>query len=447
MSLRWKRLISSGNAVPLFGVFIIAGCASYEPSPLPRESGLSISTDALVRTLADAPSVVIANGVSMNEAAVIAVVTNPDLVAQRKRLGVAEAQIFSTRLLPDPQISLGREKPTGDDPALVDARTASRNYDLLALLTRSSNIRSQKLAGEQVRLEVVWQEWQVAQNTRLLFVRERAESLKLALLKAAVENFEKRRSMSHKALAEGNLTVEQASPDLTALLDAGSQLYQLQQQHTQTSHDLRALMGLVPDSTLDLVELPTAPASKPLDASAILPGLANRRPDLLALQAGYASQEARVRTAVLRFFPALVLGAVRANDTSSIYTSGINLSFALPLFTGNRGEVRVERATRERLRAEYQARLAQTQIDVSRLSSEQVILDERRTFLHKYIPELRRMAEESSKAYAARDIDALVYLNVKFTLINKRMELIDLEQSLWEIAIALDTITAQALTS
>ncbi|MEQ9451607.1 MAG: TolC family protein [Pseudomonadales bacterium] len=426
-------------------IILLSGCAGYQTVPLPDDAVLPGSLNSFSHERSELPLIDVRDGVDMNEVSIVSIVTNPDLIAARKREGVAKAQLFATRLLPDPQISIGVDHPTSDNPGLSDARNASLNYDLLALLTRSPAVRAQKLAAVQVRMEIVWQEWQVAQQARWFFVRERSEALKLTLLQQAKLQFERRQSASAQALREGNITIENAGPDLTALLDAGSQWYQLQQQLNQTGHELRALLGLSPDAPLLLDKLPPAPSPVKQNVATIMPSVIAIRPDLLALQAGYASQEARVRRAVLRFFPALAIGLARAVDTSAVYTSGMVLSLDLPLFAGNRGELRIERATRDQLWSEYQARITQTRSDISRLINEQRILDQRRQFIHGHIPELEQMVVGARRAYASRDIDTLVYLNLEFALINKKIELIDLEQALWEISIALDTITAKEL--
>ncbi|WP_449424040.1 hypothetical protein [Rhodanobacter lindaniclasticus] len=50
-----------------------------------------------------------------------------------------------------------------------------------------------------------------------------------------------------------------------------------------------------------------------------------RRPDLLALQAGYQSQQAKLRRAILAQFPALTIGFNTARDTSAVYTHGLSI--------------------------------------------------------------------------------------------------------------------------
>jgi cobalt-zinc-cadmium efflux system outer membrane protein len=422
---------------------LFAGCQTYQPLPLPEQASLERDVDALRATLPDPQAVNLDDGLSMNEAAILAVHANPELLARRKQLGVAQAQLYSAGLLPDPQLGLGIDYPGNDDPSLVNALTASLGIDLLALMTRGAGLDAETAATEQVRLQVLWQEWQVSQQARLLVVKDRSESKKLDLLLNALKNFEARESVSSQALTQGNVTIANAGPDLTALLDAGSQLFELRDQHSRTHHELYALLGLEPSAVVEFSDLPPAPQAMAADANQLSEVVQKTRPDLLALQYGYASQEARVRKTVLSAFPALGIGFTSARDTGNIRTLGFGVNLTLPVFSGNRGELKIQRATREQLWAEYQARLAQDYSVISRLLEEQVLLEERREFLNDKLPDLEAMAGQASMAYATRDLDALVFLNLEMTLITKRMELIDVEQSLWEISIALDTLTAR----
>ena len=175
---------------------------------------------------------------------------------------------------------------------------------------------------------------------------------------------------------------------------------------------------------------------RPIEGAAI----AEQRPDLLALRAGYQSQEARLRQAIWRQFPALTVTWNRLRDTSHVWTSGFGASLNLPIFTGARGDIAIERATREKLRVEYQDRLAQTHSDIARLQADGAITQEQLDGLRQRIPQLAVMAEQARAAYHAGDLDALVSNNLDAALISNQIALVDLEQTLWETRIALDTL-------
>jgi hypothetical protein len=50
--------------------------------------------------------------------------------------------------------------------------------------------------------------------------------------------------------------------------------------------------------------------------------------------------------------------------------------------------------------------------------------------------------EQARGAYQRNDIDALTFLNMEMTWINKRLERIQLDQAQWETAVALQTLLA-----
>ena len=276
-------------------IFLFSGCTAVRDIPLLKTDTLRIDVAQFAKTGPEFVPADITNGLSFSELAAIAVIGNPDLVAQRKRVGVAEAQLFSTRLLPDLQFAANVDKPTENIAGLVNARSTAVNYDIVSLLARRSDVLARENALQQVKLDLVWQEWQVAQQARLLFVQERSQSAKLDLLNTAVDRFRVLQEESSRALDAANLTITDAGPSLTALLDVYSQQRLLEQQQIQTRQSLNALIGLAPEAGVDLEPLPQLPSSVLTIPSNYMEQLVNIRPDLIALQSGYASQEAQIR--------------------------------------------------------------------------------------------------------------------------------------------------------
>ncbi|MCC7411515.1 MAG: TolC family protein [Gammaproteobacteria bacterium] len=434
---------------------LIAGCARYQPQPLPDVPDLVVDAGHVRIAVERLPRPDLLgrgfdpdNGLDMIEVAQLAVVNNPDLVAMRRRSEVARAQVFAARLLPDPQLSLSGEGPTDSDPTLVSAYGLGLSYDLQALVTRGASIDVARAAARQVDLDLLWQEWQVIQRARMLFVQCAAAARRLALEERAHQLFAARYDSSVRALREGNLTLDVTGTDLTALTDSDSRVARLVRQRNQLRHDLNALLGVEPGIAIEFepgaLRDPVVPDGA-LVARA-LADVAGRRPDLLALQAGYTSQEAAVRRAVLAQFPSLSVGITRARDTGDVHTTGFGITLNLPVFTANRGEIAVQRATREQLRGEFQARIDQTVSDVDRLHTEAELIAAQRTRLGEHLPELERMVEQARRAYAAGQFAALTYLNMETSLLNRQIELIDLEQSMWETRIALDTVLASTFS-
>jgi outer membrane protein, heavy metal efflux system len=431
------------------GIVLLSACSLYQPLPLPDQARLS---DSIASLSFESPVLHndrsgrhvfnVTDGIDLDGAGILAVLNNPELKAQRTRLSVAGAQVFAAGLLPDPQLSAGFDRPTGDASGLVNAWSAGLGYDIIPLITRQAQIDAESGAQRQVRLDLLWKEWQVIQQARTLAVDLVLEQQRLDLLQRMLGLYRTRYDQSTLALAQGNITLDINGTDLTALIDVLSQISQLEQTHNQTRHDFNLLLGLQPGVTVRLAPLPvTTPFPREVLDSA-LTGLAQRRPDLLALKAGYDSQEARVRAAILGQFPSLGIDVHRARDTGAVSSVGLGVTLNLPLLTGNRGTIAIERASRAQLRAEYQARLAQTVVDVDRLRELQDIITRQLSALETYLPRLESLVGRSRSAYAQGNIDALTFLNMQSTWVNKRLEQLSLVQAAWENRIALEALLA-----
>jgi outer membrane protein, heavy metal efflux system len=437
------------SVIVLGMLIMIGGCTAYHPHALPEHSSLASSVEALqlsvdtqTRPELGTHEINPADGLDLTEVAILAVLNNPELKVERTNLKVSGAQLFAAGLLPDPHMSYNLDHPTGNASGLVNGWGFGFGYDLLHLITRQADIAAERQCLCQVNLNVLWQEWQVMQQARSLSVRYQLEEQRLSLLRNMLALYDSRYRRSTQGLAEGNITLDVNGTDLTALVDTYSQISQLEQSHKETHHDLNLVLGLAADAAVPLTPLPEM---KPLSPELLKPqlqSLSQRRPDFLALLAGYQSQEAKLRAAILEQFPSLSVGVNRASDTSAVYTSGLNISLELPIFSGNRGHIAVERATREQLREEYLARLAQTDLDVKELIDLQGIIARQIGILDKYLPRLKELVERARSAYGQGDIEALTFLNMESTWVNKQLERISLEQNQWENRIALETLLA-----
>src|SRR6202043_3802905 len=121
--------------------------------------------------------------------------------------------------------------------------------------------------------------------------------------------------------------------------------------------DLNALLGLVPEAKLRFDGVERLPAINAQGLRPLLKELAARRPDLLALRAGYDAQEEKVRQAIIEQFPKLNIGASYARDTTGVFTFTPAVTISLPIFDRNQGNIAIEQANRQVMHAEYQARL------------------------------------------------------------------------------------------
>ncbi|NIE84437.1 MULTISPECIES: TolC family protein, partial [unclassified Burkholderia] len=358
-------------------VLLTAGCQSYRPQPLARHAKPTGAAD-LARLSVDPASMPLpalaahrfdpSDGFDIDEVAMLAVTNNPDLRLARDDLGIAHAQAFAAGLLPDPQISLSSDYP--GQLGLARAFSYGLAMDVMAIVTRGANRAAADATVRKLDLALLWQEWQVVTRARQLFVKARFEEAMLPLLDTQCELNRARLAALQRALARQDTTEDLASAARLVLADAERQAAEMAHAREQTRHDLNLLLGLAPEVRLDLTGTDTFAALPDATLDAALAALPERRPDLIALEAGYAAQEQRLRAAILNQFPSLQLGFTRARDTSEIYTSGLQINFSLPIFNRNRGNIAIETATRQRLADEYAARLASARADLAQLRAD-----------------------------------------------------------------------------
>lgn len=433
----------------------LSGCASYHPLPLARGPDLPASLPHL--TVAPAalhlPGVAPyqfspRRGLDVNGAAILAVLDNPNLRAYRRRAGVADAQLFAAGLLPDPSVALSGSVPTMGPPPLVNAAAAALSYVLKPLITRGPALAAARAHAHSVDLDVLWQEWQVAQQARLLFAQVWYAERERALLRRYRALYAAAYRRSKRALRQGNTTLTVAGTDLVGLLDADTRLNTLEQTLNTAQHKLRATIGVAPTLALPLARSRNAVLVQPPQqrlirkAMALLP---ERRPDLLALKAGYQSQEAKLREAIRAQFPALDLSVNHGRDVSGVYTWGLDITLGLPIFNRNRGNIAIQRATRAQLRAEYQARLdaAFSEADRFRVQALDIAAELRR--VRAELPRIERTAKAAEAAFMAHNLPAATYLSLQTASLDKQIEALTLERSLTDTAIGIETLLGEPI--
>jgi len=406
----------------------LSGCAFYHPMPLPESPDY---TTALPPSLSPGP-------LDMEDVAKAAVLRSPDLIASRRKADIAEAQSFAAGLLPDPQLTANVDHPSA--AGFSNGYALGLSEDLQALLLQPAKQATAKAAADQAKLSALWDEWQTIEKACTLYVQKVTADAKVAGLDRSVNVLSTQAERSSKALETHDITLDQAGADQAAALDAASQRDTAARDALTADAGLKALIDIHPTMSLQLAGLgePTTFTKEQLTAA--LQTIRKTRPDLLALQAGYKSQEEAVWQAILSQFPTISLGITRAADTSNVHTTGLGLTINLPIFNGARGSIRVQSATRAELYAEYQARLDQTTADAWRLWEEMQILQEHIGELKSKLPGFRKMAEAGHAAYANRDLSPATYVVMQTSLIARESELLDLGAALWTDNIALHTL-------
>src|SRR6185437_10779383 len=172
--------------------------------------------------------------------------------------------------------------PTGSYPqGTTDAYTAGLTFELGNLITRPARVKSARAGAREIDLNLLWGEWQAITEARTLFDR----AYYLRKLAALLQR-------EQAALApDRDLTYDSASAGLNAASDVANQLADAQRQLDLAEHDLHDLLGLDASVPLHLTGGPFMVEPDAGEVQRALSDMSKRRPDLLALQAGYRAQD------------------------------------------------------------------------------------------------------------------------------------------------------------
>jgi cobalt-zinc-cadmium efflux system outer membrane protein len=436
----------------------MAGCQSYRPAPLipgAVDRDLAVPADEVLRVrarnihhpLLQPLALNYRDGLSPDEAAVLAVLVNPSLRAERDRRALASAQLLTAGILPNPQLSAALDVPTGGkDADTVNGYNAGLNWDVTALISRGARQAAAAAQADSVDLEVAWQEWQVAQAARTALFDLVALQAQVAQAQRVDHNLTENLAILRRAVEQHEKTVKDLAAAEAASQDAHAVLLGLQRDLRHQQLVLNQSLGLPPDAEVRPapgVALPSRvrlPSEQQLAAA-----MADRRLDLLALRRGYQSQEETLRAAVLAQFPKINLGFNRASDTTNVHTTGLGVSIDLPIFDRNQGGIATERATRQKLYDEYLNRLFEARSQIAMSLADIRSLMGQIAAAESAIPGLEWLVSTYRSALDRGNTDVLSYYTAIGVLAQKRLDLLKLKQQLVQNRIALEIAAGQYL--
>lgn len=428
---------------------LFGGCATYQPLPLDQhahavDSTSDIKVDPAVLRLFPQrahhfdPS----HGLDMTDVAILAVANNPQLKVARAERGIAHAQAFAAGLLPDPVLDLAHGVPTAG-PSETSTFDLGLTYEVETILAHPLVVRAAKASAQQLDLNVLWMEWQVAGEAQQLFVRDVYQAKMLTLLHKEAETLTRQHAQLVQAGVVGDVSQATVSADLATLQAVEARVHDAERQYLKTRQSLDALLGLSPRATLHLIGPTAIRAAKDDDVSRALAALSRRRPDLLALQAGYRSADASYRQAILRQFPAIQVGFSKARDADGIYTRGFQVSLTLPLFNRNRGNIAITKATREALHLEYSLRLTQAQDQVEQILQDQKLLAKQRAQLEHAATSASATVQRTQAVAVPGDVSGAEMARLQTNAWDRRLEWLTIDETMLEQQAALRTLLGE----
>src|SRR6266566_5182010 len=431
------------------GTTIWLRAESPMPSATTAEMAVRVPTSRLRNQRLQPLLIDIRKGIGPDEAATIALYSNPALRAIRDRRGLAVAQLIQARILPNVVVSYGRDYVTGGNTAgATTAYNFTAGWEFSALVPFLPKQTAARKNLGSVDLDIAWQEWQMAENARTAVYRVVALDAQVARAREGNRGLQESTNAMRQAVDAHEKTVLELAAVESASQDSRATMLALEQDSERQQLGLNKILGVEPQMKVRLRDGLTLPTHLDLpDEHDLLYNIESRRLDLLGLQQGYESQDAIVREAILAQFPKMSVAFVRAKDNTNVQSSGFNVAIEVPIFDRNQGVIATERATRQRLLDEYNQRVFEAHSDIAVAIADVRALDRQVAAAQEALPVLERLVDSAQKAREQGNADVLSYYTAWNNLLQKRIQLIKLQEQLLESNTALEISSGRYLPS
>ena len=443
------RCLTKSPVKIAFILFLASTTRAWPERPFPDAAADALRIPASRIRGPDIPSQIVdlRQGIGPDEAATIALYSNPALRAIRDRRGLAAAQLMQAGILPNPVVSYARDYVTGGNTAgTTTGYNLTAAWEITALVPFLPRQTAARKNFRSVDLDVAWQEWQIAMNARTAVYRVLGLKAEVSQAFEATEGLQQSTDAMRKAVEAHEKTVLDLAAVESASQDSRATMLALEQEFQRQRLGLNKILGVEPDVKVALhsgLSLPSRLA--PPAQHDLTDDLESRRLDLLGLQQGLESQDATVRAAVLAQFPKMSVAIVRASDTTNVHTTGFNLAVDVPIFDRNQGIIATERATRQRLRDEYNQRVFEARSDIATAIADIRSLDRQIAAVEEALPLLKKLVSSAQTAVEQGNADVLSYYTARSNLLQKRIQLIKLKEQLLEAHTALESASGHFL--
>lgn len=450
---RWKTLKTL-----LLSIILLWGCTYYRPVPftakaiqkklaVPAGDVIKIKASRISHPILRPVNFDMRDGLSPDEAAVLAIIANPSLKAIRNARNLASAQLLQAGILPNPHISYSFESPAGNNASdKVNAWSMKFDWNITSLVAREAHKSKARFNARSIDLTVAWQEWQVAERAKLHVYHIIMARKRLALARSKEQMAEYLYNILKKGISLGVKTREGLFSSRILLGDARTDLLQAQAILNSERLALKKVLGIPGNMDIRIEKNISLPSIDHVpQASKIIHNIKKSRLDLLALRYGYESQEEGLRAAILSRFPEINLGLKGGKDTDGIKTIGAEITMSFPVLDKNQGNIAMARATRQKLFDEYVARLFEAQSNIVRIIEEIHATRKQLKNTERIIGELKELAKYYRQAYDHGGISIIDYYKLLLQVNTREFDKLILQSKLIDLAVGLEIASGQYL--
>lgn len=293
-----------------------------------------------------------ANGLSLAEAEIVAMIYNPDLRLSRLRAKVTEASAKHVGRWDDPRLGIDvmKVQESVPDPWILGSSLSLT----IPLSGRLGVEKSRAKAEHHAELaQVAEDEWQTVLELRQAWLEWSANGLRLAETESVVESLEAIVESTSKLAEGGELPRTEAKLFQIELQSRKAEIAKLRGQVREDEQSIRSILGLSPKVMLGL--RPTLYASGAKSRGK----LAETNAKLIRLQQEYEVAELKLKREIRKQYPDIELGPSAEEDEGQSKIGGIGM-IPIPLLNSNKGGIATAKAERELARAAFETELERT---------------------------------------------------------------------------------------
>lgn len=372
---RWSRSANGGGeAVRYRGrhtrcwvLLVLASCAGCH-SMFTTSDTPSVTAHLVEREMATAADLhpetysldaVLADGLTEDEAAALALRNNAAFLELLVDVGLAQSDLIAAGLLPNPEF-VGFANVT-DKPYKY-----ALEVPIEALWLRPIRMAAATKDVERATQRVTQAGLDLLRDVRQAYADVLLAQERVRIAKEAVTLRGRIAELAEKRFKAGDVSEQEAATARIDALQATQDATRLQYEIPVAEERLRNVLGLGEERpTLTLAPRP-APYYQTFDLTALLNDAKQHRPDALAAQEAIAAAEARLQFAQLGWVR--LLGVADATSGKNGHQLGPALRFTVPLFNQNQGGIARAEAELERAKRNQQTVANQIILDVQRAS-------------------------------------------------------------------------------
>jgi outer membrane protein, heavy metal efflux system len=444
-----RHITRALRGIILAAMLASAGCATYSPSPFEAGKHLqtwqvrSVQSEALrafaerLATPAGREVFDPSDGLSLDEAEVVALFFNPALRQARADARVARAGLEDAGRWEDPSLGIDAERVLED----VDDRwVIGGTFNVIIPISgRKAVRRDERLAeADAASLSVIVRERQTLADIRRTWIEWSAGRERVAALRESGTQLDRLRETAAALAQAGELSPLDARVIRVEGVQRAAELLSAEAEERDLAQNLRAQMGLRPSADLKLI--PTIAVRVPQETAS------QAHPQFLQAQAELQAAERAYELEIRKQIPDVSVGlgyGVDQGDSRLLFNGLI----PLPVWNANREAIAKSRAKRDaaHVAAGVTLEALEAELAAAKLSRESAEA-RHRLIVNELLPLAEQQSSDAERLGAAGEANTLLVLDAAQRQLSARLAVIDASRDRALAAVRLAAFDSDHLT-